>query len=159
VDFADPATALLSVLSTIALFVTSGVVPFVNAELAVIALGAMAPPPLLPVLLVVATLAHMAGKSLTYLAGRGTERVPWPWLQRRVAAARERLGDRTRTLGAPLIFVSAVAGLPPVYLVTVASGVVGYRFAGFFLLGFVGRLLRFGALLLLPELARTFGWW
>ena len=158
VDFSDLRTAALTIASIVAIFVASGILPFVNAELSVLALGAMAPPPLLPALLAVATVAHMIGKSLTYLAGRGTERLPWPWLHRRVDAARAKLGDRTRTLGAPLIFFSALVGLPPFYLVTVASGVVGYHFAGYFLLGLVGRLLRFGALVYLPHWARTLGW-
>lgn len=156
-DFGDPTSTFLTFASTVAVFVASAIFPFVNAEVAIVALGTMAPRPLLPLLLVVATLSHMAGKAVTYLAGRGAERLPFPALQRRVAAVRAKLDTRATAVGAPLIFLSAVVGLPPFYLVTVASGVVRYPFLAFFLVGLVGRLLRFGALLYLPQLARTLG--
>jgi membrane protein YqaA with SNARE-associated domain len=152
----DTSTTLLLVGSTAAVFVASGVFPLVNAELSVVTLGSVAPRPLLPVLLVVATLSHMVGKALVYLAGRGAERCPIPALRRRVAAARGQVDARTK-LGTALIFVSAAAGVPPFYLVTVASGVLRYRFSHFFLVGFAGRLLRFAALLLLPNLADALG--
>jgi membrane protein YqaA with SNARE-associated domain len=152
----DASATLLLVASTVAVFVASGVVPLVNAELSVIALGSVAPRPLLPMLLVVATLSHMAGKSLVYLAGRGAERCPIPALRRRAAAARGQVDPRTK-FGTIVIFISAAAGVPPFYLVTVASGVLRYPLLHFFLVGFVGRLLRFGALLLLPDLADALG--
>jgi membrane protein YqaA with SNARE-associated domain len=155
-DLGDPSTAVLALASVVALFVASGVLPFVNAELSLLALGSVAPRPLLLVLLVVATLSHMAGKSLTYFAGRSAEHLPIAALQRRVATTRGKLDGRTN-LGATLIFVSATTGFPPFYLVTVASGVLRYNFLHYFVLGFGGRLLRFGALLLLPQLAGVLG--
>ena len=153
-QFGDYSSTLLAIASTVAIFLVSGIVPLVSAEVSIVVLGSVAPPPLLPVLLVVATLSHMAGKSLMYLVGRGAERWKYAPLQRQVAAARAKLEHRS-ALGGTIIFVSAAIGLPPFYLVTVTSGLVRYNFVHFFVLGFAGRLLRFGALLALPPLARA----
>jgi membrane protein YqaA with SNARE-associated domain len=154
VSFGAYDTPLVAILSTLAVSVASGVLPFVNAELFVLFLGTVAPGGLLPVLLVAATLGHMGGKALTYLAGRSVERLPPGRFRRRVEAARERARAHARVEGA-LVLASAAIGFPPFYLVTVASGVVGFPFARFFLLGFAGRLLRFAAILWLPQLARA----
>lgn len=145
---------LLTFASTVAVGVASGIVPLVNAELYVVFLGTVAPRPLLPALVVVATLSHMVGKSVMYLAGRSLDRLPNSAFTRRVAAARAKLEHRP-ALGGALVFTSALTGLPPFYAVAVGSGVVRFPFAGFFALGAAGRLLRFGALVFLPELART----
>jgi membrane protein YqaA with SNARE-associated domain len=145
----SPAALAMVVLTGIA----SGIVPFVNAEVYVVALGSMAPRPLLPLLLVIATLSHMLGKALLYWAGHAAERLPEGRFTRRLAAARAKFDERT-TLGGALVFVSAAVGLPPFYVLTVACGVLGYSFRWFFVLGFAGRLLRFGALILMPELSR-----
>jgi membrane protein YqaA with SNARE-associated domain len=154
VEFGDYSSTLVAIASTIGLFLLSGVVPIVNAEVSVILLGSVAPPPLLPVLLVVATFSHMVGKSLTYLAGRWAERWPYAPLQRQVAAARAKIERRT-TLGGTIIFVSAAIGLPPFYVVSVGSGIVRFNFLHYFAFGFAGRLVRFAALLWIPQLARA----
>lgn len=153
-DFGTPDGTLLTFASTVAIGVASGIVPLVNAELYIVLLGTAAPRSLLPALLVVATLSHMVGKSVMYLAGRSLDRLPPSAFTQRVAAARATLAHRP-ALGGALVFTSALTGLPPFYAVAVGSGVVRYSFASFFVLGAAGRLLRFGALVFLPELART----
>ena len=145
---------LLTFASTVAIGVASGILPLVNAELYVLFLGAVAPRPMLPALLVVATLSHMVGKSVTYLAGRCLDRLPACAFTRRVAAARAGL-ERRRAVGGALVFASALTGLPPFYAVAVGSGVVGLNFGTFFVAGCAGRLLRFGGLLLVPGVARA----
>lgn len=52
----------------------------------------------------------------------------------------------------PLVFTSALTGLPPFYVVSVAAGTLGFRPGPFLLAGFAGRLLRFGAVFALPGL-------
>lgn len=153
-DFGGYDGALLAFVSTVVIGVASGIIPLVNAELYVLFLGTAAPRPLLPALVVVATLSHMAGKSVMYLAGRSLDRLPDSAFTRRVASARARFGERP-ALGGALVFASALTGIPPFYAVAVGSGVVGFSFAGFFALGAAGRLLRFGALVFLPGLARA----
>ena len=150
----DYTSTLLTFGSTVLIFVASGIVPIINAELNIVLLASVAPRHLLPTLFVVATLSHMIGKSVMYLGGRGIDRWRYEPLKRRVAAARAKLEGRSE-LGAVLIFVSAVTGIPPFYAVTVVSGVMRYRFVPFFILGFVGRLLRFGGLLFVPAVARV----
>jgi membrane protein YqaA with SNARE-associated domain len=154
VNIGDYSTPLLMFASTVAICFASAIIPLVNMELFVIFLGSVAPPPLLPALLIVGTLSHMLGKSVMYAAGRAFDKLPPGALKRRVAAAREKVQDRPN-LGAAVILTSAFTGLPPFYAVTVLSGVVRYNFLWFFVAGFGGRLLRFGALILLPQLGRS----
>ncbi len=141
---------------TLAACFAGAIVPVVNAELYVLSLGAVAPPALLPPLVLAATLAHMAGKAVLYCAGRAADRLPPGRLARRVAAARARLEGRAR-LGGALVFASAAVGVPPFYAVAVVSGALRYDFRRFVVLGFAGRLLRFAALIALPAAARA--WW
>ena len=140
--------------STVAICFASAIIPLVNMELYVIFLGSVAPPPLLPVLLITGTFSHMLGKSVMYAAGRAFDKLPPGALQRRVAAAREKVHDRPN-LGAAVILTSAIVGLPPFYAMTVLCGAMRYNFLWFFAAGFLGRLLRFGALIFLPQLFRS----
>ena len=153
-DFSDLPSTLLSLTTVVAISIASAVIPVVNAELYVLGLGSITPRPMLPLVLVLATLGHMAGKSLMYGAARGVERLSFPALQRRIEKARAKLENRT-TLGGTLVFVSAATGFPPFYVVTVAAGAMRYSFPMFFVLGLAGRLLRFGVLATVPHLART----
>jgi membrane protein YqaA with SNARE-associated domain len=59
------------------------------------------------------------------------------------------LVDRWEDKPLTLLFVSAVLGLPPFYLVSLLAGLVGIRFRTFLLLGILGRVIRFVALALL----------
>jgi membrane protein YqaA with SNARE-associated domain len=154
VSFGAYDTTFLTIVSTIVVSIASGLLPFVNAELFVVFLGTVARGPMLPLLLVLATLGHMIGKALLYLAGRGVDRLPAGAFRRRIEAARTRASAHGAVEGT-VVLASAAIGFPPFYLVTVAAGVMGFRFLHFFLLGFAGRLLRFGALLFLPPLARA----
>jgi hypothetical protein len=50
-----------------------------------------------------------------------------------------------------LAFASAVTGFPPFYWFSLAAGALRWRFAPFFVAGLLGRLLRFGAVVWLPQ--------
>jgi membrane protein YqaA with SNARE-associated domain len=63
---------------------------------------------------------------------------------------RWRLNGRGRVAGGPLVGLSALTGLPPFYLLSIAAPALGVRFRTFLVMGLAGRLLRFGALVLLP---------
>jgi membrane protein YqaA with SNARE-associated domain len=68
--------------------------------------------------------------------------------QRRGAAAVARWRDRfERHPRAVLatVLVSAVVGLPPFYVVSVAAGAMGLQFRRFVFVGTLGRLLHFAA--------------
>jgi membrane protein YqaA with SNARE-associated domain len=124
----------------------SSVVPFVNAELLLLGL-ALAAPAAAPLLAVVVAVGQMAGKSALFL---GSRRVS----QGALAARLERwdLRGRKRLGGGPLVGLSALTGLPPFYLLAIAAPTLGVRFRTFLVMGLAGRVLRFGALVLLPEL-------
>ena len=126
--------------------VVSSLVPVVNAELLLMGL-ALATPAAAPVLVVVMAAGQMVGKSVLFLGGGRLTRSN---LGGRLA--RWRLDSRTRRAGAPLIGISAFTGLPPFYLVSIAAPALGVSFRTFFTVGLAGRLLRFGALVALPQL-------
>ena len=126
--------------------VVSSLVPIVNAELLLMGL-ALASPAAAPLLVVVMAAGQMVGKSVLFLGGGRLTRAT---LGDRLA--RWRLDGRTRRAGAPLIGISALTGLPPFYLVSVAAPALGVPFRTFLALGLAGRLLRFGVLVALPLL-------
>jgi membrane protein YqaA with SNARE-associated domain len=140
-------------LSTLTAAFVSALFPAVNAEAVVLAAAALAPRPLLVPLVVLATASHMMGKVLLYLAGSGLLRLPGrratAGLDRVMAKFRERRGAQGSVL-----FVSALLGIPPFYLASVASGALGLGLCRFVAIGFLGRLLRFSGLALLPQLFR-----
>jgi membrane protein YqaA with SNARE-associated domain len=133
----------------------SSLVPLVNAELLLLGL-ALASPAAAPLLVVVMAAGQMVGKSALFLGGA---RLTPSTLEGRLA--RWRLDERTGRAGAPLIGMSALTGLPPFYLVSVAAPALGVRFRTFLVMGLAGRLLRFAVLVALPRLvvhvARTGG--
>lgn len=150
---AEPA----AVLGTFAVCVLSAIVPFVNAELYLIAASAYAAPGLAWMLVIAAALGQMAGKSLMYYAGVGALSLPGERLRRMVAQVRERYegaGAAGTTLGTGVILLSASLGLPPFYVVSIACGLLRIPFIQFFALGLVGRLARFGVIVLAPQLVK-----
>lgn len=118
----------------------SSLVPFVYAEPLLLAL-ALAAPAAAPLLAMVMAAGQMLGKAALFLGGTRLNAVS-------SALRLERFSLR----GGPLVAVSAFTGLPPFYLLSIAAPTLGVRFRTFMVMGFVGRLLRFGALVALPEL-------
>jgi membrane protein YqaA with SNARE-associated domain len=105
-------------------------------------------------LVVIAAVAQMGGKSVLYLAGGGMLRLPVNRLTRRLhdsAAA----GSQLERSGPMVLFASAFTGFPPFYLMSIASGAVHLPFSRFLVIGFVGRLLRFGALVMVPQAVKV----
>lgn len=138
-------------LTTFLVTFVSGFVPFVNAEAYLVSVSVLAPGAALGGVVVAATLGQMTAKCLLYLTGRGLIRGP----RRRHGACLARVTDlleRSEASAAVLVFASALAGLPPFYVVTFAAGALGFPFGRFVALGSLGRLLRFGAVFLVPRL-------
>lgn len=144
-------------LGTFAVCVLSAVVPFVNAELYLIGVSAVVPPGVAWMLVIAAALGQMVGKSLMYYAGVGALSLPGERLRRMVANVRERYegaGATGSTLGTGVILLSAGVGLPPFYVVSIACGLLRIPFMQFFVLGLIGRLARFGVIVLAPQLVK-----
>ena len=72
------------------------------------------------------------------------------WLPERLpakATARlERASEKVKKLeqaGLTLVLISAIVGLPPFYLISLAAGAMRLNLAGFIAVGTVGRVVRF----------------
>ena len=124
-----------------------GLLPFTPIEPMLIGIAAVTPPSLLIVVIVVATVRQMASKWALYAGSCRAADALRP--DRRVAVdkAMARLsGTRRRQL--LTVFLSAAAGLPPFYVVTVAR----LRLTAFLIAGTIGRAARFTVVMLPPNL-------
>jgi membrane protein YqaA with SNARE-associated domain len=144
---------LATFFATLGVCALSAVVPFVNAELYLVAASALAPRGLVVPLIVAGAVGQMIGKTVMYYAGRGAVRLPSERLRKGIATVREKYGDR-RALGDPIVFTSASLGFPPFYIVSVACGLLRVNVVRFIILGLVGRLIRFSIIVLAPQLIK-----
>lgn len=147
-------TPLITFLTTFGVCAFSAIVPLVNAELYLLAASALAPRELAVPLIIAAAFGQMLGKSVMYFVGVGALRLPSERLKRAVAKAEHRYrsaGTGGATLGGGVILLSAVVGLPPFYVVSVACGLLRVPFAQFLILGVLGRLVRFSVIVLAPQ--------
>jgi len=122
----------------------SSVIPFVAIDVVLVGIALAAPAAALPLVVALAAAGQVVGKLPIYAATRG------------VAAMRGRHRARiermrawlTRWERAPrtVLMASAVLGLPPFSLVATAAGVLGIGPRTFASIVFVGRGLRFAAI-------------
>jgi len=130
----------------------SALLPLVPIEPILVGASVSVPARLLLPVVALATVGHMAAKTLLYLGGRAAAERVVP-TGRRAALERVRaLLSRRRRVQLLTLLASAVAGVPPFYLVTVCYGVLRLPLRDYLVVGVVGRGLRFGALALLPHL-------
>jgi membrane protein YqaA with SNARE-associated domain len=129
----------------------SAVFPLLHAEAYLITVSALTSPALSWALVLAGTAGQMAGKIIMYGAGRGALRLPGERLHARLAAAAARY-EGHRKLGNALIFLSASAGLPPFFVISVVAGMVRAPLTAFIVFGFLGRFLRFTVAVFLPHL-------
>jgi membrane protein YqaA with SNARE-associated domain len=130
----------------------SGLVPAVNTEAYLLMVAGLAPRQALVPVVVFVTAGQMLAKGLLYLAGSGA--VTSRFLARRVGnldTLRQRL-ERARTGASAVVFSSAVTGIPPFYVVSLAAGSLRFSLARFLLVGGSGRLIRFATIVALPGL-------
>lgn len=125
----------------------SGLIPVVNAELVLVGLAVSVPPAMLPLAVVGIATGQMIAKAFLYVTGDKLVRE-----RLHAQLVRWRLVGVGARSGPAVVGVSALVGVPPFYLVSVAASGLGVRFRTFVLLGLCGRLLRFGALAAAPAL-------
>lgn len=133
-------------------FVASAVLPWMNAELLMVALlPAASARGELAALAMIATAGQMAGKTLIYWGARGGTDV---FARGRLIAQMDRwrpaLAVPSRAV--PLLFASSAIGFPPLFALTILAGSVQLPFRLFFLASAVGRIIHFGAIALVPAL-------
>ncbi len=129
----------------------SAVVPWVNAEVLVVSLPAMASSRAeLAALILVATVGQMAGKCIVYGVGRRGAAVS----SGRILHAVERW--RVRAAASPnspvaLVAVSSLVGIPPFFVMSAVAGALKMRLDSFLVAGTLGRLVRFTAIALFSK--------
>ena len=128
-----------------------GIIPFLNVEAYLLAVSALSPRATLVPVTIAATAGQMAAKSLLYLAGRGLLRVPIRKSQELIERTSARLANYRYGANA-LVALSAFTGLPPFYAVSVAAGALRLSFVAFFVIGTVGRLVRFAVVFWIPRM-------
>jgi membrane protein YqaA with SNARE-associated domain len=147
---------LAAFVTTFGYCILSALIPVLNSEIYVLAAAAVAPQAA-PAVVIGAALGQMVGKSALYLAGSGSVLLPGQRLRKMVDAVREKYqhGAAAPALGGSVLLASAVVGLPPFYIVSVACGIFRIPYLHFFVIGLVGMLVRYGVLVLAPQLVRA----
>jgi membrane protein YqaA with SNARE-associated domain len=147
---------LLLCLSSFAICGAGALLPFVNTEIYLIGASALMPRAMWVPLVIAGSLGAMAGKVVLYLAGRGVVKLPKGRVQRGISAMQAKMEERPKT-GKLLYAVSAVVGLPPFYVTTIAAGAVEMNFLFFLLAGLAGRIIRFAFVVALPHMGSWMG--
>lgn len=130
----------------------SGLVPFVfSTELYLLGVAMLTDAS--PVAIVaLMTTGQMLGKFAVYHAGRGSLNVAW--IRRRAASKAAAVFTRRPVNGLATLALSSVTGVPPFYAVSFMAGALRLPVAAFLAIGTTGRVIRFTAVFLFPELFR-----
>lgn len=131
----------------------SGLIPVVNSELYLLAVSTMAASPSLLPVAVLTSAGQMMGKTLLFYAGRGVIKIPTRKYEAKMDAVKRKF-EQWKNKTDAFIFLSAFAGIPPFYLVSVAGGAMNINYLRFVIAGFAGRTLRFCIIVFFPELVR-----
>ena len=131
--------------------IVSALLPWVNAELMLLAVAArMTSVADLSVVVVAVTAGQVSGKSALYwIARRTVASVPNGRFATAVDRWREACETRQRSTEAMMTF-SAIFGLPPFYITTVAAGATRVSFIRFLVAAIFGRLVHFSLVALAP---------
>ncbi len=131
--------------------VVSSLVPLVNAEAMVLAAALTVPSELALVIVLAVTLGQVAGKVVLYRGGWSIGNAVASGKSRRALAMARRLSGKQIRLGLTF-FASASFGLPPLYVMAPVAGIARMPVPTFLALCFLGRFIRFYALVLAPGL-------
>jgi membrane protein YqaA with SNARE-associated domain len=136
--------------SCFGLSILSALLPWFNGELIVLSFAALLGSPLdLAILAVLAAAGQMLGKCALYWVGTRAATLDVARTAR-VDRWRGRLcGRPLRALA--LVFVSSAAGIPPLYVTTIAAGTLGMAFPRFLGAAACGRVLRFAGVVFCPR--------
>jgi membrane protein YqaA with SNARE-associated domain len=144
---------LADLLGVVGVAFASALVPLINIEAYLGVRGSVGGIDNVWVLGLAAAAGQMVGKLVWYYLGASS--LSWGWVRKRMETpkAQARLEKwRTRTQERPvvtgvLVFLSAFSGFPPFAIVAVLAGQLRMSLTLFFVLGLIGRWLRFAAVL------------
>lgn len=140
-------------LVTFGLAVASALIPIINIEAYIAGIATLVDDyGVWPVSLTAAA-GQTLGKAVWYEVGNAS--MSWPYIQKKMAAPKwqrqyEKVKSRTDErpwVGSALLFVSATVGFPPLAIMAVLAGQLRFHRLWFYATTFVGRTLRFAAVL------------
>jgi membrane protein YqaA with SNARE-associated domain len=140
-------------LATFGVAVASALFPLINIEAYIAGIAAAGETAGIWPVSLVAGAGQAIGKVLWYEIGRSSmnwayirKKMESPRWQQQYAKVTERIADRA-WVGMSLLFVSATLGVPPLAIMAVLAGQLHFHRLWFYLTTFVGRTLRFAAVL------------
>ncbi|MGB7296588.1 MAG: VTT domain-containing protein [Candidatus Aminicenantales bacterium] len=140
-------------LTTYVVAVISGFVPVVNLEVYLVWVAAFTPCSQAVGIALLATLGQMTAKTLMYLAGAGVLKISVKKPGKKLRAVQMKMAAWQHRMGI-FLFSSAFLGVPPFYVVSIASGICRVPIAVFVIWGLAGRLLRFAIVVFFPHLLK-----
>jgi membrane protein YqaA with SNARE-associated domain len=139
--------------ATIVVAFVAGMFPIVSIELFLVGLtrwGVEAR--VLVVLIGVAVVGHQIAKTVTYYAGAGVFELPRGKIRGQIEAAKARI-ERWNRRPRLIMFVAAVTGLPPLYLLGfIAHPLMKMGIKTFTAISVTGRILRYSTLVVIAGL-------
>lgn len=142
-------------LTTYVVGVISGFVPVVNLEVFLVWVAALTPSSQAVAITVLATFGQMTAKTAMYLAGAGFLKISVKKPGKKLQAVQTKMAQWQHRMGL-FMFISAFLGVPPFYVVSIASGMCRVPLQVFVIWGFAGRLLRFAIVVFFPHLLKGF---
>jgi membrane protein YqaA with SNARE-associated domain len=139
--------------ATFGVAISSAVLPLINIEAYIAGIGALVDNFGIWTVALIAAAGQTLGKIIWYEIGRSS--LQWRYVQRRMERPRwrrqyERVKAQTHErewAGIGLLFISASVGFPPLAVMAVLAGQLRFHRIWFYLTTFVGRTLRFAAVL------------
>lgn len=140
------------VLGYYGLAIISAVLPWVNAEVLMIsAIPVAASRPGLAALVIAVSAGQMTGKALMFWLSRTSMRLRSPLVEVAIGRWRRRMEQHPGS-ALTVTFLSALVGVPPFFVVSMAAGALGVAFPRFVAVGSAGRLVHFAVVAFVPEL-------
>ncbi len=140
-------------LTTYVFAVVSGFIPVANLEVYLVWVAAFTPRSQAVGITLLATLGQMTAKTLMYLAGAGILKISVRKPGKKLRAVQIKMAEWQHRMGI-FLFSSAFLGVPPFYVVSIASGVCRVPLAVFVTWGLLGRFLRFAVAVFFPHLLK-----
>jgi membrane protein YqaA with SNARE-associated domain len=129
--------------ATLAIAFIAGMFPIVSIEVFLAYTARHVEARELVVLIGIAVIGHQIAKTVTYYAGAGVFELPRGKVRKQIEAAQARI-DRWNRRPRLIMFVAAVIGFPPLYLLGfIARPLMKMGIATFTVISVIGRILRY----------------